>query len=255
MEPLKPFQIKFIHKILLLAVLILIGLVYLVEQKIAHTADKDYTKQLIPDTSKISNEISVDLEKKILGDDIEEEPVDLSPSADNAMMIKLSAMIKASGDKTTPSDEELSLFYRENKRSYGGKVTLKFPFYFFSSIQLGGQALEKSRAALASLNSGLSTLKSDSFSESGVFDGEYGWSDERDSEIYKTFGSGFGKKIAIIIEDREQEALPCWEGPISGRLGYYIICIEEGKITDPPPLDQVREEVINDWRLSNISNP
>ena len=255
MEPLKPFQIKFIHKILLLAVLILIGLVYLVEQKIAHTADKDYTKQLIPDTSKISNEISVDLEKKILGDDIEEEPVDLSPSTNNAMMIKLSAMIKASGDKTTPSDEELSLFYRENKRSYGGKVALKFPFYFFSSIQLGGQALEKSRAALASLNSGLSTLKSDSFSESGVFDGEYGWSDERDSEIYKTFGSGFGKKIAIIIEDREQEALPCWEGPISGRLGYYIICIEEAKITDPPPLDQVREEVINDWRLSNISNP
>ena len=255
MEPLKPFQIKFINKNLLLAVLILIGLVYLVEQKIAHTADKDYTKQLIPDTSKISNEISVDLEKKILGDDIEEEPVDLSPSTNNAMMIKLSAMIKASGDKTTPSDEELSLFYRENKRSYGGKVTLKFPFYFFSSIQLGGQALEKSRAALASLNSGLSTLKSDSFSESGVFDGEYGWSDERGSEIYKTFGSGFGKKIAIIIEDREQEALPCWEGPISGRLGYYIICLEEAKISDPPPLDQVREEVINDWRLSNISNP
>ena len=255
MEPLKPFQIKFIHKILLLAVLILIGLVYLVEQKIAHTADKDYTKQLIPDTSKISNEISVDLEKKILGDDIEEEPVDLSPSTNNAMMIKLSAMIKASGDKTTPSDEELSLFYRENKRSYGGKVALKFPFYCCSSLQLGGQALEKSRAALASLNAGLSTLKADSFSESGVFDGEYGWSDERGSEIYKTFGSGFGKKIAIIIEDREQEALPCWEGPISGRLGYYIICIEEGKITDPPPLDQVREEVINDWRLSNISNP
>ena len=101
MEPLKPFQIKFIHKILLLAVLILIGLVYLLEQKIAHTADKDYTKQLIPDTSKITNEISVDLEKKILGDDIEEDPVDISPSANNAMMIKISAMIKASGDKTT----------------------------------------------------------------------------------------------------------------------------------------------------------
>ena len=255
MEPLKPFQIKFIHKILLLAVLILIGLVYLLEQKIAHTADKDYTKQLIPDTSKISNEISVDLEKKILGDDIEEEPVDLSPSANNAMMIKLSAMIKASGDQKTPSDEELFIFYQENKRSYGGKVALKFPFYFFSSIQLGGQALEKSRAALASLNAGLTTLKADSFSERGVFDGEYGWSDQRDSEIYKTFGSGFGKKIAAIIEDHEQEAFPCWEGPISGRLGYYIICIEEAKITDPPPLDQVREEVINDWRLSNISNP
>lgn len=255
MEPLKPFQIKFIHKILLLAVLILIGLVYLLEQKIAHTADKDYTKQLIPDTSKITNEISVDLEKKILGDDIEEDPFDISPSANNAMMIKLSAMIKASGDKTTPSDAELSLFYRENKRSYGGKVALKFPFYFFSSIQLGGQALEKSRAALASLNAGLAVLKADSFSESGVFDGEYGWSDDRDSEIYKTFGSGFGKKIAAIIEDHAQEALPCWEGPISGRLGYYIICIEEAKITDPPPLDQVRGEVINDWRLSNISNP
>lgn len=255
MEPLKPFQIKFIHKILLLAVLILIGLVYFLEQKIAHTADKDYTKQLIPDTSKISNEISVDLEKKILGDDIEEDPVDISPSANNAMMIKLSAMIKASGDKTTPSDAELSLFYRENKRSYGGKVALKFPFYFFSSIQLGGQALEKSRAALASLNAGLAPLEADSFSEKGFFDGEYGWSDERDSEIYKTFGSGFGKKIEVIIKDLEQEALPCWEGPISGRLGYYVVCIEEVIITAPPPLDQVSEEVINDWRLSNISNP
>ena len=111
------------------------------------------------------------------------------------------------------------------------------------------------RAALASLNAGLAPLKADSFSESGVFDGEYGWSDERDSEIYKTFGSGFGKKIEVIIKDLEQEALPCWEGPISGRLGYYVVCIEEVIITAPPPLDQVSEEVINDWRLSNISNP
>jgi hypothetical protein len=164
-------------------------------------------------------------------------------------------MIKASGDKKTPSDEELFIFYQENKRSYGGKVALKFPFYFFSSIQLGGQALEKSRAALASLNAGLAPLEADSFSEKGFFDGEYGWSDERDSEIYKTFGSGFGKKIEVIIKDLEQEALPCWEGPISGRLGYYVVCIEEVIITAPPPLDQVSEEVINDWRLSNISNP
>ena len=239
----------------MLGLVIIMALAFLLEQKKTVTANKDYTKQLIPDTSKISNEISVDLEKKILGDDIKEEPVDLSPSTNNAMMIKLSAMIKASGDKNTPSDEELFIFYQENKRSYGGKVALKFPFYFFSSIQLGGQALEKSRAALASLNAGLAPLEADSFSEKGFFDGEYGWSDERDSEIYKTFGSGFGKKIEVIIKDLEQEALPCWEGPISGRLGYYVVCIEEVIITAPPPLDQVSEEVINDWRLSNISNP
>lgn len=255
MEPQKPLQIKPIHKIFMLGLLIIMALAFLLEQKKTVTADKDYTKQLIPDTSKISIEISVDLEKKILGDDIEEEPVDLSLSTNNAMMIKLSAMIKASGDKKTPSDEELFIFYQENKRSYGGKVALKFPFYFFSSIQLGGQALEKSRAALASLNAGLAPLEADSFSEKGFFDGEYGWSDERDSEIYKTFGSGFGKKIEVIIKDLEQEALPCWEGPISGRLGYYVVCIEEVIITAPPPLDQVSEEVINDWRLSKISNP
>ena len=255
MEPQKPLQIKSIHKIFMLGLLIIMALAFLLEQKKTVTADKDYTKQLIPDTSKISNEISVDLEKKILGDDIEEEAVDLSPSTNNAMMIKLSAMIKASGDKKTPSDEELFIFYQENKRSYGGKVALKFPFYFFSSIQLGSQALEKSRAALASLNAGLAPLEADSFSEKGFFDGEYGWSDERDSEIYKTFGSGFGKKIEVIIKDLEQEALPCWEGPISGRLGYYVVFIEEVIITAPPPLDQVSEEVINDWRLSKISNP
>ena len=255
MEPQKPLQIKSIHKIFMLGLLIIMALAFLLEQKKTVTADKDYTKQLIPDTSKISIEISVDLEKKILGDDIEEEAVDLSPSTNNAMMIKLSAMIKASGDKKTPSDEELFIFYQENKRSYGGKVALKFPFYFFSSIQLGSQALEKSRAALASLNAGLAPLEADSFSEKGFFDGEYGWSDERDSEIYKTFGSGFGKKIEVIIKDLEQEALPCWEGPISGRLGYYVVFIEEVIITAPPPLDQVSEEVINDWRLSKISNP
>ena len=50
----------------MLGILILLGLAYLLEQKQSLTADKDYTKQLIPDTSKISNEISVDLEKKIL---------------------------------------------------------------------------------------------------------------------------------------------------------------------------------------------
>ena len=254
MKPQKSIKKKYSHKIFILVLVILISLAYLIEQRGDAAADNDYTKKFVLDTSEIRNEISANLEKKILGDDIEEEPADLSPSTNKAMMVKLSAMIKASDDKKSPSDKELSVFYQENKRSYGGKVILKFPFYFFSSIQLGSQALEKSRVALASLNAGLASLEADSFSEKGLFNGEYSWSDDRGSDIYKMFGSGFGKKVAIIIEESESGALPCWEGPISGRLGYYIVCIEHAKITDPPPLDQIKDEVINDWRLSNISN-
>ncbi len=255
MEPQKSIQKRYFHKIFIIAFVILTSLTCLIEQRGDTAADNNYTKKFTPDTSELRNEISANLEKKILGDDIEEEPADLSPSTNKAMMVKLSAMIKASGDKKIPSDEELFVFYQENKRSYGGKIVLKFRFYFFSSIQLGSQALEKSRVALSSLNAGLTSLETDSFSEKGLFNGEYSWSDDRDSNIYKMFGSGFGKKVALIVEESGTGDLPCWEGPISGRLGYYLVCIEKAKITDPPPLDQVKEEVINDWRLSNISNP
>jgi hypothetical protein len=253
MTPIRPKEIKMSSSVILLGLITLVILVYVLKLETDAEVEEMYTKQLIPDTTAISSEVTSNLETRILGDD-DIELIDLSSPVDSAMMAKLSAIIKASGDRETPREEELLAFYQKNKRSYGGKIRLQFPFYFFSSIQLGGQALDKSRSALASLNAGLIDLDVEKFSEKGVFDGTYEWSNEKDSEIYSMFGSGFGNKIMHIIDSSDGGTLPCWEGPISGRLGYYLVCIEEAKISQPPPLEQVRQEVLNDWRLSKISS-
>jgi hypothetical protein len=49
----------------------------------------------------------------------------------------------------------------------------------------------------------------------------------------------------------EGTALPCWQGPISSALGAHLVCVDRIIWGDYPPLEEVGNQLINDWRFSS----
>ena len=216
--------------------------------------NNNFSIELIPDATAINEKISKNLDRRIHDGQDDKDLIDLSTLDDVAMTTKLAAMIRASGNSEEPSDEVLTDYYNKSKCLYGGQSLLDFSFYAFSSAQFGGLAINKARQALLTKKNSLE-LRADDFTTSGTFTGVYEKGNEKESEIYKTFGSSFGEKLMQLITSNKDQVNRCWLGPISNRKGSYIVCINSILITDPPPLDQVRDEVVNDWRLSTIKNP
>jgi hypothetical protein len=201
--------------------------------------------------NEFSEKISQDLNKKIHGDADLANPDTNLATDDSAMQAKLRGLIRGLGQNRLPTDEELNRFYEKNKRHYGGGSNLTFLYRPFYSRQYGGQATEKARQALENkIIDGDPLTRRERLPKDGYFSGFYEWANEKDSSLYTEFGAGFGEKILALIAENDSTDLPCWDGPIGGKLGSYLICIEHHVREPYPALNDIREELINDWRLA-----
>ncbi len=206
--------------------------------------------------NEFSEKISQDLNKKIHGDADLANPDTNLATDDSAMQAKLRGLIRGLGQNRLPTDEELNRFYEKNKRNYGGGSELSFLYRSFYSRQYGGQATEIARQALEDkIVDGDPLTRRERLPKDGYFSGFYEWANEKDSSLYTEFGAGFGEKILALIAENDSTDLPCWDGPIGGKLGSYLICIEH-HVRDPyPAINDIREELINDWRLAESRKP
>jgi hypothetical protein len=81
---------------------------------------------------------------------------------------------------------------------------------------------------------------------------EEGYNFDFQTQIDNTFGFGFAGKLITLINPKTV-SLPCWDGPISGHNGVYLICVKSHQPGVLPDLASIKERVINDWRLSLAS--
>ena len=74
-------------------------------------------------------------------------------------------------------------------------------------------------------------------------------------ELENIYGQSFVDSLMEIEQTRvksktEGAALPCWHGPISSSQGAHLVCIQRVTWGDYPPLEEVENQLINDWRFS-----
>ena len=160
-----------------------------------------------------------------------EQPIDSA-----ALAARLSMLTRTVTTAREPSPEELQEFLQQNQQRYRRTDYFSFDYLFFSALEYGAQT----RAKAAEKMSGLDDLGPENFS---VID------NASQHQVDTQFGRGFSLQLAKLWGERQQS---CWQGPISGRGGAYLVCLREYRRGQLPSMEALRDQLINDWRFEQF---
>lgn len=197
-----------------------------------------------PDNAELQSRIN----SKLFGNDIEDAPgigADIDSTVDqSAMDAKLAGLTKNVTTQTIPSDQQLADFYLQNKKNYREPSTLWVWVVGFSTAIHGGQAFEKAQLAIdflgnPSITKAEKTPKGDTFDRYGAI---------LSTELAEKYGQAFSTKLLLLAANND--SLPCWAGPISSAQGAQLVCVKKIDWGAYTPLEEIRSQLINDWRFS-----
>jgi len=160
----------------------------------------------------------------------------------SAMQAKLAGLTKNVTTQQLPSADELAVFYKLNRERYRNPSKFWLEVISYTTAKHGGRVFEKAKQ--------------------GLDTGQTPGGDRRDHhaaistiELENIYGQSFVDSLMEIEQTRvksktEGAALPCWHGPISSSQGAHLVCIQRVTWGDYPPLEEVENQLINDWRFS-----
>ena len=235
------------HFFLLLIILMLIfgallGLGYWYKSTDSVEANWAMDELTNPDNAALQSRIN----SKLFTDDMVDVPgigADIDSTMDqSAMEAKLAGLTKNVTTEKIPTAEELEGFYQLNRDNYREPSKLWLWVDTYSNARFGGQVFEKAKQALDTLVENLSTREADSFDRYGAI---------LSTELEEKYGRAFTEKLLSLIADRQ--SLPCWAGPISSAIGAHLVCVKKIEWGTYPAIEEIKSQLINDWRFSVAS--
>jgi len=133
-----------------------------------------------------------------------------------------------------PEDSILQAWFDDHSADYEIPATITFTHHWFSPDTRKAAAEHDAQSAIAVLNSG-ENAQSDRFPFDSTF------TRTRGAEIRRVFGQDF----ATAVFDAP---IGTWAGPIESGLGYHAVNITARTQNIVPPLSQIRNSVLQDWR-------
>lgn len=188
-----------------------------------------------PDNAELQNRIN----SKLFGNTMVDVPgigADIDSSIDqDAMEARLAGLTKNVTTQKIPTAQQLERFYQQNRDSYREPAKLWLWVDTFSTARYGGQVFEKAQQAL----SNFSTREADLFDRYGAI---------LSTELEEKYGRAFTAKLLSLVSG--SELLPCWAGPISSAIGAHLVCVKKIDWGAYTPLEEIKSQLINDWRFS-----
>ena len=188
-----------------------------------------------PDTAGLQSRINSQLLDATRVNETEIGAADNSAEV-SAMDARLTGLTKNVTTQAIPSDQQLEDFYLQNKENYREPSKLWVWVVGFSTAIHGGQAFEKAQLALTGKTE---TPKGDTFDRYGAI---------LSTELAEKYDQGFSTKLLLLAANNE--SLPCWAGPISSAQGAQLVCVKRIVWGAYTPLEEIRTQLINDWRFS-----
>ena len=147
---------------------------------------------------------------------------------------KMDLIAASQAESANPTDEALEEWYKANPARFAEDARYSFEQVF--KLDADGAA-----AVLGQLSRGADAQGlSDPISLSKALE------NANRKQVLDQFGEQFAKALDQL------ELGETWQGPVQSGLGWHVVRLtarEPGKV---PPLDEVREDVANDWRSSTI---
>jgi hypothetical protein len=230
--------------LILTAVGIGIGFYWLlIPSQQVNESHSDNSQLYAPNIKSINQQVA-DKFLKALTSDADDIGIGIDPQGmSSSMDAKLSGAIKAITTSDNPTAKQLDVFYEAHKSDYAEAAQFTFVYRVFYTAKYGGQTTDMAIKAL----------------EEGIVEGVPLLQNTRlpqdiyvraDSvEIDEIFGIGFADKLDALNSD---QALPCWAGPISSKVGAHLICAQHYQPGRIPALSEIQNQVVNDWRLSSL---
>lgn len=163
-----------------------------------------------------------------------------STTDSSAMQTKLAGLTKNVTTQQLPSSAELGVFYQLNKQRYRNPSKFWLEVISFATAKHGGRVFQM---AAQSLN----------LEQPPVGDRSEQYAAISSVELERVYGQGFVDSLMTIEQSQAQlgdASLPCWYGPISSSMGAHLVCVDRIIWGDYPPLHEVENQLINDWRFS-----
>jgi hypothetical protein len=200
--------------------------------------DWDANRHNLPDIDSLQQRIQTNL-----FDDksapIESVGTDIDQIMDpEAMDAKLAGLTKNVTTLRQPTEQELIDFYRQRQADYREFSNFSFRHLLFSSIKYGGSAYQQAEQILAQINAG--QLPAEAVKYQGTSD-----------QMAERFGRSFADKLLALALDSQAEQ--CWTEPTASKLGVHLVCIDNAVLGEIPSLEEVRSQVINDWRFAVVA--
>lgn len=201
-----------------------------------HKTDNNWAVEQLstPDRSELQSRINSQLftddslDSVAGGNDLD-STVDIS-----AMDARLQGLTKNVTTQAMPSSQQLENFYRQNRENYREPSKLWLELVGFSTALHGANAFDKAELALVES----APPRGDSFEQLDAI---------LSTELEAKYGRAFTKNLMLLLAEN---ALPCWAGPISSARGTQLVCIKKIVRGAYTPLEEIRSQLINDWRFS-----
>lgn len=144
---------------------------------------------------------------------------------------KMTFLMESASSGVQPSATELQTYFDANKDRYASDQTQSFEQVF-----LGARvSKEDATRALAALNAGTEPL---SIGQPSLMPPALSLSPAQ--VVDATFGTGFFTSLLSHPTDS-------WEGPVRSGYGYHLVRVTERPVAPEPALEDVKEQVIEDW--------
>ncbi|WP_439107122.1 peptidyl-prolyl cis-trans isomerase [Congregibacter sp.] len=140
-----------------------------------------------------------------------------------------------------PTESELEAWYAEHADGYREDARYSLRQRFFSSDRRD-DANADAAAALAQLDVNSPELTAelgDALAMPQHFE------NNRETELTNRFGQAFTERLPDL-------PIAQWSGPVPSAYGFHLVFIESADSQRQPPLEDVRDAVLRDWRAEQI---
>ncbi len=167
-----------------------------------------------------------------------------------AMDKKLAGLTKNVTTQQLPSANALAVFYKLNKQRYRNPSIFWLEVISFTTAKHGGRVFERAEQELDTEQPPVADLRDQHSAISTIELGNIYGQRFVDS-LMEIEQAPLESSVESSVKSRiESTSLPCWYGPISSSLGAHLVCIKRVTWGDYPPLEEVENQLINDWRFS-----
>jgi PPIC-type PPIASE domain len=137
-----------------------------------------------------------------------------------------------------PSDEQLAAYLASNSERFRTEDRLTFHQVFLSATRRGNALDDDARQIADTLVRTSAPEDTATLGDPFLLGEEF--REMSQSDIARTFGEGFAKRLSAIAPGR-------WQGPIPSSFGVHFVFVDERAKGSLPSLDSVREAVQREW--------
>ena len=152
---------------------------------------------------------------------------------------KMEFLTEDLGTPAQASEEELRSFLVAHPARFRVEGRLSFRHVFLSSERRGeASALQDATRLLVALQEDPAGVAADAPGDPLPLRADL--TDASESEVKRTFGSGFAEALRDATPGR-------WQGPIASAYGLHLVFVRERSPARQPTLDEVRDRVQSEW--------